>query len=218
MLKNNDLLKYIAEQLKTKEPNREWITERLKLHPLIEKIKCDGNLLFSLWSEIHLRVALEDICRNAKLKGRVIFDPIKNNEETKNYAFEYDYGRFIAFDKRLGDCNSEYDTLAVVDSIPTIFEIKLETNKKGINELMEGESIKRIASPILEYFNSEECGLVLVTHGCFINPTNRRQSSFLERGGIIAPINIGYRFWLSRWEKITEVKKIKQEMGYGKTF
>jgi len=218
MLKNNDLLRYIAEQLKTKEPNREWITERLKLHPLIEKLKCDENQLFSLWSEIHLRVALEEICRDAKLDGRVISDPIKNNEETKNYTFKYDYGRFIAFDKRLWNCNSEYDALAIVDSIPTIFEIKLEKNERGINELMEDESITRIAAPILEYFDSEECGLVLVTHGCFIHPTSQRQNSFLERGGIIAPINIGYRFWLSRWEKKAEVKKIKQEIGYGKTF
>ena len=223
LLAYNEALLHLANQIALNEPDMKRVSERLKVHPKLEQVINDDEALFSLFSEVHLRVVLEDICAENRLNGMVKFDPILDGTHTKNYFFRTCQGSLEALKKKTWDVNSEYDSLLTVDGLPSIFEVKLSKTSLKYSEIKKAfseEYIRRVTTPIKEYFG-RDCSLVLVTYGSFIKPAiHPEQIEFWKNGGVIVPVNLGYHSFKGRynlplceWEKREVVSKTKQELG-----
>lgn len=208
MLSQNQLLVDITREISGKEPDRDEIAARLRDHPMVQGGRYDGYNLFSVWSEIHLRVLLEHACDELNVNGRVEFDPIKDGESTDNYFFRHLHGNLVV-DKMNGDTHCAMDQLLVIDGIPTVFEVSLSGKwglSKHLKHLMSEGRITHVLDPLKEYFRSEEYGYSVVTNGNKIKPhLSPEQADFKERGGILIPS------YLDSHERDGEVKRIRED-------
>lgn len=139
-------------------------------------------------SELHVRNALEQLCK--EFPGRITLDPINVDvcDSTQNFSFQYRHGALIVHRQGSPNDYSEIDELALVDGLPVLFEVKFtRTNghwmrrgnkgrlrhefapglftkptELGSFYAMEEQRVRYLLEPIKEYFGMPDCGYVLI--------------------------------------------------------
>lgn len=205
MLAKNEVLENMTIKLSRVKPDWLKIIQRFKQRP--HKItNYDEGQFRAMLSEVHLRLSLEDICKN--YPDITILDPIKykkdNSHETyrtESYKFiKSNFGKVeIKVNENFNYC--EYDQLMLVDELPIIFEVRLSMNKfkehkkqkhkgfsnKGLNFAMCLERIKHLTEPLRELYRNNNFGYVLIVYPSIIKRDSISQQHFRDNNGILIP-------------------------------
>ena len=206
MLPSNDTLEKITSRLAYYPPNWTETIARFKQSWQYQSGKINLPHTCSLLAEIHIRVALEEISEGMETS----FDCLKDGDKSDNYQANIREGQLYI--KNSGKDYVEIDELVIVDSLPTIFEIKLTNRRtkrdrrgpshRGINEMMKPKTIERFSRPIQEFFGN--CAYVLVAYPQIVD-FGKVQKEFEALGGKLIP------FYLDRQPYWKEVKRLNAE-------
>lgn len=142
--------------------------------------------LFSIFSEMHLRDYLED-------NGHIQNEIIPTGARTQNYLFERSIdGRLHVYNRLRTRELYEYDALAIHDSLPVLYEVKMSNYwTNGVNENIESainkSHIEDIFKPFMEYFGVKKFGYSLIIPPEEIRVDSLTQRRFVNDGGMISP-------------------------------
>ena len=193
MLASNDLLVQIVSELGQRVYSVDEAFK--KLEQSARKTFSTSELLGEI-GEVSFQIALEEIVKD--YGERVDLNPIADRSRTDHYFFHRDSaGRMVVY---LGSGNhSEIDSIAVVDGLPVLFEIKMATKRRAksnqanfgsrkINHQISTEGVYRRIHPVQEYFDTFDCGMVFVTLPENLKHTSEAQVEFKKNGGFLIPL------------------------------
>ncbi|MDI6721429.1 MAG: hypothetical protein QMD85_03495 [Candidatus Aenigmarchaeota archaeon] len=213
----NKLLLHITGMLQGAKPDWEQMVAKFRRTPMYKEENYNLSNLAGKLEEIWLQVTLEDIC--SPFGDRVVFDPIRNGTLEGNYVFKHYDDGLKAVDRLNGSIYSEIDNLLLIDKMPTLFEIKIKRYDGGpkratrkpsyasIKYFMREEMINYLLEPLKEYFQTEECGYVLIASADQILKKSPLQQRFEREGGILVP------FYTDRYSYRKEVMEIALSYG-----
>lgn len=144
-------------------------------------------------AELHLMFVLQKA--KDELGVRLNTSPIDISRSTNNYIFKnHPGGRITANHKDRPKVHAgEYEGLIVIDGLPANIEIKLAPAGKINNRYLKTDNIKRLFTPLKEYFATDTFGCVLVTDSNSIlseTLTKSNQYLFKRHGGRIIPLPV----------------------------
>ena len=200
MISKNPLLIDITDKLALAQPDWEELAKSFKAGSLFQFGKFDFGNLVSALSELHLIISLEKICSryDAETRKKIIFDPIKPGAKVSDYKFANSRsGQLVVY--RNGKIHSEMDLLVQIDSLPVLFEVKLNVKRKtgrnidqspstrGVHHAMDTKRANYLLTPICKYFRCANAGYVVVVPKNISNDVSPIRQEFRERNGIIVP-------------------------------
>jgi hypothetical protein len=141
----------------------------------------------------------KDVCTVVNLDGK----------RTKNYDFiKKTANKYTLSDDKDQEFSAyyavaEYDALAIIGGLPTVFEVKApksrpEGNRVGFNKYLKPHYVRRYFPPLQEVFQTDTFGLVIVTLPELINTDSTPQKSpnqedIINEGGRIIAINTTFK-------------------------
>ncbi len=165
----------------------------------IERYATDENYnhLAGRLAEVNLRQRLHVI--SDTLGGKMQVSPIPHMTQKDGLEYRTDRLGSLYIAMPGEDAFCEIDALAVIDGLPTIFEINLSRKygSRGASQHRTGANLRaagnfrekrteQLTIPISEYFNSQ-CGYVVILAPHNVKPNSPTQQAFKEQGGIIIP-------------------------------
>jgi len=230
MLTTNRGLEKLANFIGDQTPNWEMTVNRFKQTRSYLLGNYNFSNLRSHLSEAHVGVMLDNAVR--ELRANIDTNP-KFPDTHKKFKFDTNSAKKYVLRKSKNGLKyfTEYDEFAIVDSLPTIFEIKIGkyvtygnvVREKGNEELrtnldtisahmgaryaMDKGRISYITRPVRKYFHIDSCGYVLIIPKDQIRPRSMVQKEFRERGGILVP------FYTDRKTYEKEVREVQESFG-----
>ena len=181
------------------------------------------------FSEIHLDLCLEELqawYSEYYPQMPIALDPILGGVESEQYLFYYNReGRVVAFKMQGRNIMAEYDKVAIVNTTPTVFEIKLAQyrgsrslktdgllggNKRGLRVHLHPEVYQKKLIPLQEFFGTDVGYVFIIPRDIYENRNGFSLSLFSEfqhNGGIVVP------FYTDRMSFREEVASIVAEEG-----
>lgn len=217
-MKRNAALENLSKTLGGKGPNYGKVAEAVK--GLREQYSLTGKrveyaTLLGIAGEFHAFNSLATLsCMEGNPYRIQMEHGINDMEETENYRFRRRQYNRILVDKRDAGSYTDYDVVALVDGLLTVFEVKTQkgrgtsdknplSNSKLSYQLSE-EGIRRKLNPVMEYAG-EDVGYVVMMRPDIVKGRVGIRQRFEEAGGILIPICPDF----SRFEG--EVRKLLAE-------
>lgn len=188
-----------AEAIATTSPNWEQIEKAAQKHH--QTLKDDNNAI-SAFSELYLDNVFEKIVTESD--GRIVLNPIPHGAETEHFTFytnKYEHTtvsqKIITPEGTRGrQPITEYDTLAEIDGIPTIGELKLtqgqnSMQRRVIRRSLNNHNINRKFEPLREYYGDRSFGYIFVGAQETTEVSDERaEQKFINKGGIVIPFPV----------------------------
>lgn len=206
MLTKTPLHDQIAEKLAKREPD--WFTvcaAFLKSRPYHHLQKClrRSDIPLSNFAgylaEMHIRLSLEEICKELELGDRAVFDALRPGLRSRKFKFcTNKTGLLYADDINSTDKRySEMDEVMLIDNVPTLFEVRIKEGKnkgrkhgganRGNAHTMREQRVEHLLEPLKDYFRTEKASFVFIIPPSQIYDKSPVQLKFKERGGILLP-------------------------------
>jgi len=221
MLTKTPLHDQIAERLAKKWPNWSQIADRYSKSKAYEHLlHCArkneiplGNFAGHI-AETHLRVALEEICKELGAQDRVVFDPIKSGDRGNYFKFYTDKEERLFAVAPNGQDYSEMDEVMLIEEVPTQFEIRIKEPRGGRkrkemshSRIMRQEHIDYLLAPLRDYFNTPQGTFVFIIPPASVKE-NETAHAFKERGGLLVP------FYKDRHDYHCDVERLLRDLKY----
>lgn len=196
VLTTNDAISFIAANIRLVAPEWKPILNRFLLTPAFARRKYDEGALASRLSELWAAWAIEELCDGTGIT--FVTDPIRQGLQTPNFWFFRDpEGHLVVSDRTTGDTLMDIDALFVIDDVPLLVEVKLDSSRsragvsgsphrRGIDRFLRVDHIAQTTAPIREYFDAP-CAYLVILAPEQIRPDSLVQQRFLAAGGLIAP-------------------------------
>jgi len=219
MLTKTPLHDQIAERLAKRWPNWSQIADRYSKSKAYEHLlHCARKNEIPLGSfaghiaEMHLRVALEEICKELGAQDRVVFDPIKSGSRGKYFKFYTDKEERLFAVAPNGTDYSEMDEPMLIEDIPTLFEIRIKNSHGGRkhkmmshSRLMSEDHVNYLLAPLRDYFNTPQGAFVFIIPPASVKE-NETAQAFKERGGLLVP------FYKNRHDYHCDVDRLLRDL------
>ena len=140
--------------------------------------KGNDHIISGRVGEFHLRESLERI---AKTTPHITLNPVRDGMLAGPYVF-CDNGQLYV---RNGGLNrAEYDAIALVEGVPTVFEIKNRICHTIEESFFSDENIERIMKPLQVLYNTDKTAFVCI---CPVDKLSQVNQRFIAKGGMIVP-------------------------------
>ncbi len=219
MLTKTPLHDQIAEKLANREPD--WFTvckAFLKSRPYHHLRRCmqRSNVPLSNFAghlaEMHIRLSLEEICKELELGNGAVFDAIRPGLRSRKFKFCTNKTGLLYADEINSSYQhySEMDEVMLIDNVPTLFEVRIKEGKnkgrqghnRGNAHTMREKRVEHLLEPLKDYFRTEKASFVFIIPPDQIYDKSPVQRKFKERGGILLP------FYKDRHAYQEEVKSV----------
>ncbi len=163
--------------------------------------------LVGLAGEQWLRASMAKLREETEGNLEIVLNPFGESASTTDFNFSYFYGNPAAFRVSDNARVAEFDFLALIDSVPTLFDISLTSKKQGARKKEHFRKIKRRLKPFVQLLG--ELAYVLIVPSDVYSRQNRKNSCLSQyitnEGGVVVP------FYLTKREfeetLIQEIKK-----------
>jgi len=175
-LTTNSLLSEIVQNMGTQKPD--WEAIRGSMGRYHGKL---GRLIGAA-AETHTRWYLETLA--SSYDGRITLDAINEPRLTDNFKFGNRGGRIVS--SRSGKIYTEYDSIALVDGLPVVFEVRM-TGLDLLISIASTQEVCRKIKPLEEYFERNEFGYVVIGYPRLIG--NETLITQKHEGVILVPFS-----------------------------
>ena len=232
-MKTSPELDYLCSELSTQMPN--WIEIQQRYEKLPEKYLTTPRLLQQYaqdFSEIHLDIILEKASENNKDYNLKLLPHYLRSAPLIQHGsklFHLQNNRLIL--KTVQYRTWEYDQIAIVNDIPTVFEIKLRDWDKGktrkrkqrdgsytiekstcLQNNLRPEMYNRKLQPVRDFFRQDVGYVIIISNDQYTHKTNVGAdpivSDFMSNNGKLVP------FYTDRITFRTYVREKAVEFGY----
>lgn len=188
---SNALIKKLSTHLETSEPCWDEIANYIHETGFLDKTgSCYDRIhLPGIFAEIYLHMELANLSQ--EFSDQVFVDPILDSSESSQFLFRFIKSRFYAILKKNGNEHAEYDGIAKIGGITTVFETKITrpyfvgNPPDEISKAISNKRIKQLFVPLLSLNGSDSpISYIVVTTEDAINPQIFiEQKNFIEKGG-----------------------------------
>jgi len=225
-MKKSEKLEFLCVKLAGFPLDWDEIVRRFRAHPRFDpEQQFDFQNYRKYFSELQLDAALESVatsCPGLNMQ----FDPPVSSSKSGTYCYSYSQGRrlFVCYPNRYDLQIAEYDRVAIVDSLPVIFEVRLTrwyhspatyTKKRGgrkfphrkaIKYCLEPDRYNRILAPARSFFGRDVGYVMIIGDKEYRTSQNSECArAFRENNGILVP------FGLTREEFREQAFKVIEE-------
>jgi hypothetical protein len=143
-------------------------------------------------SELHLHDILERATRVLGAQDKVVINPIPDGATCTGYIFQRDpCGQLYAYqnfdDKKTNTAHTEMDLHALIDGIPTLFEIKVRKRLQRENTMLGEKHITHVTDPLKRFYETENVAYAYVAPLDETEPTMFRVR-FKKSNGLLIPL------------------------------